>query len=124
MPRKIADAPILTRIPRTGASQAPGKAEKTHLTVPATPNSVAAEKARLTREQADRAARINRREEGELLPAEMVEREWTDVLAGIRSALLAVPARVAQAHPGHPAIVATLDAEIRAVLADLADDEL
>ena len=109
---------------RTGAARAPGKAEKAPPPVSATTDDVKAEKARLTREQADRAARINRREEGELLPAEMVEKEWTDILAGIRSALLAVPARVAQAHPGHSAIIATLDHELRAVLADLADDTL
>ncbi len=122
MPRKPGDPPILTRIPRTGSARAPGNAGIAVPATLATTDTVRAEKARLTREQADRAARINRREEGELLPAEMVEREWTDILAGIRSALLAVPARVAQAHPGHAAIITTLDQELRAVLADLADD--
>ena len=127
MTRKIADAPILSRIPHTGTARASNtKREKAESrrspALPATTDDVKAEKARLTREQADRAARINRREEGELLPADMVEREWTDILAGIRSALLAVPARVGQAHPGHPSIMATLDRELRAILSDLADD--
>lgn len=119
------DPPIRSRIPRTGPARAPMRARDLpeH---PKTPDAAVLvdEKARLVREQADRAARINARESGELIPADMVEREWSGICATIRSAMLAVPARVAQAHPGHPAIIATLDAEVRAALAELAEDSL
>lgn len=118
------DPPILTRIPKTGPVRAPGRARDGKAKPARTPDPVAMERARLLAQQADRAARINQREEGELLPADMVEREWSFICASIRASLLAVPARVAQAHPGHAAVVATLETEIRSALAELAEDSL
>ncbi|WP_198370580.1 terminase small subunit [Roseomonas rosulenta] len=114
--------PIRSRIPRTGAARAPRKEAAPKPRRP--PDPIQLEKARLVREQADRAERINARERAELLPADMVEREWSHICASIRASLLAVPARVAQAHPGHAAIVATVETEIRAALAELAEDSL
>jgi phage terminase Nu1 subunit (DNA packaging protein) len=88
------------------------------------PGTLAAERARLLAEQADRAARINRQESGELLPAVAVAREWAGICTGIRAALLAIPARLAAAHPGHPAMIADLERELRDALAELAEDAL
>lgn len=120
-----ADPPIRSRIPRTGPARAPMRArDATKRATTSDAAALASEKARLVREQADRAARINAREAGELIPADLVEREWTGILAMVRSAMLAVPARVAQAHPGNPAIIATLEAEIRAALDETAEDPL
>jgi phage terminase Nu1 subunit (DNA packaging protein) len=49
-----------------------------------------------------------------------VEREWTSILAQVRAALLAVPSRVAQRLPRVTAHdVSEIDAEIRAVLAEI-----
>lgn len=120
-----ADPPILSRIPKSGPARAPLRARDIPARKPAPlADDLATEKARLVKEQADRAARINQREAGELLPADMVEREWSGICTMLRAGLLAVPARVAQQHPGHAEIMATLDREIRAALADLAEDPL
>lgn len=115
--------PDLPKIPRTGFVTVPKRDRPPGQPDADTP-ALGSEKARLTKEQADRLARINRREEGELLPADMVEREWADICTGIRAAMLAIPARLAQRHPGHPEIVATLEREIRTALAELAEDSL
>ena len=88
------------------------------------PDPIQLEKARLVREHADRAERINARERAELSPADLAQREWSNILAGLRARLLAVPARVAQAHPGHAAIVVTVETEIDAALDELAEDAL
>lgn len=120
-----ADPPIRSRIPRTAPARVPMRARDMPKAAPTSDAAaLATEKARLVREQADRAARINAREAGELIPADLVEREWTGILAMVRSAMLAVPARVAQAHPGNAAIIATLEAEIRAALGETAEDPL
>ncbi len=118
------DPPILARIPKTGPARAPSRARDTSKRQSGEAAALATEKARLVREQADRAARINQREAGELLAADMVEREWTGILASLRARMLAVAPRVAALHPGNLAIVATLDSEIRAALDELADDSL
>jgi len=117
-----ADPPIRSRIPRTGPARAPRKEAAPKSSRP--PDPLAAEKARLVREQANRAERINARERAELIPAELVERNWGHICATIRAGMLAVPARVGQQHPGHPDIVRTVEREIRAALSTLADDEL
>jgi phage terminase Nu1 subunit (DNA packaging protein) len=79
---------------------------------------------RLINAQAERAERINRTEAGELLPAADVKSEWLDIALTIRTRLLAIPARVAALHPGHPAIIATLERELHSALASIADDDL
>src|SRR5215210_1879389 len=53
-----------------------------------------AERMRLSKEQADAAAL-----RGELLDAGAVEREWSNILRGVRAAMLGVPPRVGQRLP-------------------------
>jgi phage terminase Nu1 subunit (DNA packaging protein) len=79
---------------------------------------------RLIAAQAARAERINRTEAGELVPADQVKAEWLDIVLTIKIRLLAIPARVQAAHPGNPAIISTLERELRSALAAIADDEL
>ena len=87
-----------------------------------TPSTVVRD--RLYAAQAQRAERLNQVEAGELIPAGKIEEEWKDIVITIRQRLLAIPARVAAAHPGNSEIVKTVDREIRAALANLADHEL
>jgi phage terminase Nu1 subunit (DNA packaging protein) len=79
---------------------------------------------RLIAAQAERAERINRIEAGEVIPADEAKAEWLDIVLTIRTRLLAVPARVAAAHPGNPQIVATLERELHSALNTIAADEL
>jgi phage terminase Nu1 subunit (DNA packaging protein) len=79
---------------------------------------------RLAAAQAERAERINRTEAGELVRSVEVEAEWLDIVLTIRTRLLAIPARVAAAHPGHPTIIATLERELISALNSIADDKL
>lgn len=85
--------------------------------------SVADERARLVREQADHAALKNAMLRRDLLLAKDVEREWLEILRVIRSRLLAIPERYRSQHP-HLGLteIASLDAEIRACLEDLGND--
>lgn len=79
---------------------------------------------RLIAAQAARAERINQTEAGELVPADQVKAEWLDIVLTIKTRLLAIPVRVAAAHPGHPAIIASLERELHAALSTIADQEL
>jgi phage terminase Nu1 subunit (DNA packaging protein) len=79
---------------------------------------------RLIAAQAARAERINQTEAGELVPADEVQAEWLDIVLTVKTRLLAIPARVAAVHPGHPAIIATLERELHSALASIADQEL
>lgn len=86
--------------------------------------SLTAEKARLAKEQADAATLRNAALRRELVPAGEVEREWSATLLKLRSAILAVPSRVRQFLPHlTPHDVQALDAELRRVLEDLANDQ-
>ncbi len=76
---------------------------------------------RLIQAQADRAERIIRTEAGDLVPAADVKPEWLDIVLTIRTRLLAIPARVAAAHPGNPAIITTLERELTSALSSIAD---
>lgn len=88
------------------------------------PAPVVEERARLLKAQADKAELQVAAARGELLPAADVERRWSDVLRGVRAAMLAVSSRVRQRLPGlTSADVAELDAEIRAALTEAANDE-
>lgn len=84
---------------------------------------LAAEKLRLAKANAKKVELQNFRAEGALLPAIDVEREWSDVLRTVRAAFLSVPSRMA-AKLGHlsPHDLAVLDAEVRDVLLELAEN--
>lgn len=86
------------------------------------PGTVATERARLVAAQAERAERINATEAALLIPADKVEAAWRDIVVTIRSGVLAVPARVAAAHPGQPEVIATLERELLAALITISDD--
>ena len=78
------------------------------------------QKARLAHAQADLAELKAARERGELLNAAEVEAEWSGVLRYVRAGMLAVSSRVAQRLPHLTAHdVAEVDAEVRAVLAEM-----
>jgi phage terminase Nu1 subunit (DNA packaging protein) len=79
---------------------------------------------RLAAAQAERAERINRTEAGELVKSVDVEADWLDVMLTVRTRLLAIPARVAARHPGHPTAIATLESELLSALNQLADNQL
>lgn len=84
---------------------------------------LAAEKLRLASANARKVELQNLRAEGQLVPAVDVERAWADVLRTLRAAFLALPSRAA-AKLGHltPHDLAALDAEVRDVLMELAED--
>lgn len=103
---------------------APSRLPQDPGTPSAPPAGIQEARARLLGEQATRAARINATEAGQLLPAAEVAREWASICVGIRAALQAVPARLAAAHPGHPALIADLERELHEALAVLAADDL
>lgn len=82
----------------------------------------AAEAVRLKKEQADHAELKNQMLRKELVEAVLVERAWANVLRQVRSGVLAVPSRLRQVLPHLTAHdVATIDAELRHVLEDLAN---
>ncbi len=89
----------------------------------ATDAALAAEKLRLATANARKVELQNLRAEGQLVPATDVEREWADVLRTLRAAFLSLPSRAA-AKLGHltPHDLAALDAEVRDVLMELAED--
>lgn len=81
-----------------------------------------AEKVRLTAAQADERELKLAAARRELLPAKEVQREWAEILGTIRAGLLAVPSRVG-VRLGHLTAhdLSEIDAEIRDVLAELAE---
>lgn len=82
------------------------------------------ERARLAKEQADERELKNAILRGELVEAEAVKREWSDILRGVRSRVLSVPSRVRQSLPhltGHD--VERIDSELRRALEEAARDE-
>lgn len=86
--------------------------------------SGAYERARLNKEKADAEALKNAVTRRELVSAKEVEREWFNVLRQLRSKIMAVPARVRQklAHLT-TSDIATMDAELRRALEDMAQSE-
>lgn len=79
--------------------------------------SLAAERARLAKEQADGHEIKNRIARGELVEVAEAEREWCDVLRAVRSTMLAVPSRVRQRLGSlSVAEVEVIDREIRHAL--------
>ena len=82
------------------------------------------EKLRLAKANADKLELANAKARGELIVAAEVERAWAGVLRDVRAAFLALPSRAA-GKLGHltPHDLKTLDAEVRDVLMELADDD-
>ena len=80
-----------------------------------------AEKLRKERAAADKIELANAKARGDLVPAPEVEREWSNVLRDVRSALLAIPSRIGSTLPHLTAHdVAQIDSEIKAALEGLA----
>lgn len=82
--------------------------------------TLAGQRARLAKAQAESQEMKNRQMAGELVSAAEVERTWADTLRGLRSQILAVPSRL-RARLGHltAADVAAIDAEIRGLLSEI-----
>jgi len=81
------------------------------------------ERARLAREQADGQELKNKQLRRELVLAADVEREWSDILRGVRAGILAVPSRVRAAVGLSPEQAIELDAELRRTLTELGNDQ-
>lgn len=82
--------------------------------------ALASQRTRLAREQADGVALKNAQLRGELVEASAVEREWSEVLRGVRAAMLTVPSRVQRRLPTLSLTeVATIDAEVRDLLSEV-----
>jgi phage terminase Nu1 subunit (DNA packaging protein) len=80
------------------------------------------ERARLAAAQADLAEQKLAHQRGALLDARTVRAEWSAILRGVRAGVLAAPSRVAARLPHLSAHdVATIDGELRAVLAELGE---
>ena len=58
-----------------------------------------AERTRLTKEQADRAAMDNKEKREETLPVAVVKEVWEGIIAAVRARFLALPGRLAVNHP-------------------------
>lgn len=77
-------------------------------------------KRRLVREQADREGIRNATARGELVSAAEVEARWTSILTDVRSATLALPARIHSAMPHLSAAdVVTIDRAVRDMLSEI-----
>lgn len=83
---------------------------------------LADQKKRLAKEQADKIALANAITRAELVPVEDVRREWRGLALDLRARLLAIGPRVAAAIGLDRTAAASLDAELRAALEDIADD--
>ena len=81
------------------------------------------ERARLAREQADGQELKNGQLRRELVLAADVEREWSDILRGVRAGILAVTSRVRAAVGLTPEQAIELDAELRRTLTELGNDK-
>lgn len=81
-----------------------------------------AEKLRLTSEQADKIELANAAARGDLVSADAVESRWAGILRGVRSAMLAVPSRVA-GRAGHftGSDIDLIDREVRDALQEISN---
>ena len=89
-------------------------------------DTLATERARLAREQADQAAMKNAAMRKELIPAAEARQEWVSIARRIRNVVMSVPSRCRQMLPHLTTYdVDLIDSEIRAALAELGekDDE-
>lgn len=81
------------------------------------------ERARLAKEQADSVALKNAKEQGELVPADEIEREWSGILRQVRNQVMSVPERIRMQVPNLTAQgIETIDSIVRRALEDIADD--
>jgi phage terminase Nu1 subunit (DNA packaging protein) len=82
--------------------------------------TLAAERGRHAREQADHLALKNAQLRRELVPASDVAQRWIDVCSRVRAGVLAVPSRV-HSRLSHltAADIAVIDAELRLTLTEL-----
>ncbi|CAA2104962.1 hypothetical protein MBUL_02957 [Methylobacterium bullatum] len=86
-------------------------------------STLAAERERLTKAQADAAELKLAASRAELIPAKDVETEWATVLQGIRASMLALPSRIQQRLGTLSAAdVSIIDREIRDVLDEVGND--
>lgn len=107
------------------------KAPRAMEAVPATPDQddedpdaldYGVQKARLAKAQADAQEMRNLEAMNKLLQLDEVVQRWSEVTAGVRAALLAVPKRLRDSLPHLSAAdLGEVDAEIRRALQDLAD---
>lgn len=82
--------------------------------------TLANERARLAKEQADAQALKNQKLRGDLVEAAEVERTWTDVLRQLRARLLAVPSRIRADRPDiDPSIANAFDRALRDALTEV-----
>lgn len=86
--------------------------------------TLAGQRARLAKAQAEAQEMKNLAQRGELVSAAEVERAWADTLRNLRSQLLAVPGRI-RARLGHLTATdtAAIDREIRDALVELGGDD-
>lgn len=84
-------------------------------------DKVAAEKLRLTKEQADKAALHNAITRGEMVPVADVRREWATLAADLRAALLAMSPRIAARAALSREAANALDEEIRDALTEISN---
>lgn len=82
------------------------------------------ERIRETKERADHLALKNGQLTADLVEAAKVEREWSDILRGVRGRMLGVPGRCQQ-RLGHLTAhdVATIDREVRDALTEAGNDD-
>lgn len=85
-------------------------------------SELSAEKLRLTKAQADEREIKNAAARGELIPAQEVRAAWTSYTIALRQAVLAAAPRVATQAGLDRAAAATLDAELRLALEQIADE--
>ena len=81
-----------------------------------------AAKLALTEANARKVELQNDKAAGDLLPVQLVRNEWLGIVTDLRSRLLAVPQRVAAKLSLDRAVLASIDGEIRAAMADLVAD--
>jgi phage terminase Nu1 subunit (DNA packaging protein) len=98
--------------------------ETIKLYVAAVSRVAAGRKARLLKAQADIATAKAAREAGKLLDAGAVASEWVSVFKRVRAGVLSAASRVAARLPHLSKFdIAEIDAELRAVLSELAADD-
>jgi phage terminase Nu1 subunit (DNA packaging protein) len=82
------------------------------------------ERIRIAKEHADALALKNAAARGQMLDAAAVEADWSGTLRNVRAGMLAVPSRASARLPHlTPHDIAEIDAEVRAVLTEISEDQ-
>lgn len=84
--------------------------------------TLSGERARLQRAKAEQVELANAKTKGELVRVEDVRREWLTLATDLRSALLAIPARLAARLGMDRGQAALLESEMREALGSLTDE--